>query len=115
MLSNCTVTVRSVVTTTDDLGNSTTIPTDTPLAWALISPRSSNERTDPRSPAVISAATIYGGPFGTPLNSDDVLIVSGHSPSMDGEWQVEGRSGDWSLSDWRPGFEVAVKRASSGT
>lgn len=110
MLSNCTVTVRSVVTTTDDLGNSSTVPTVSTLAWALIAPRSSNERTDSRSPAVISAATIYG-PFGTALDADDVLIVAGHSPSMDGVWQVEGRSGDWSLSGWRPGFEVAVKRA----
>lgn len=110
MLSNCAVTVRSVVTTTDDLGNSTTVPTDTALDWALIAPRSSTERTDPRSPAVITAATIYG-PFGTALDADDVLVVSGHSPSMNGEWQVEGRPGDWSLSGWEAGFEVAVKRA----
>lgn len=111
MLSNCTVVVRSTTTTTTDLGDSTTTTADTTLDWALIAPRSSSERTDPRSPAVVTAASVYG-PFGTPLNADDVLIVSNHSPSMDGTWQVEGRSGDWSLGGWRPGFEVAVKRAS---
>ena len=110
MLSNCTVTVRSVTTTTDSLGDETTSSVDTVLDWSLIAPRSSTERSDNRSPAVIAAASIYG-PFGTPLNADDVLIVSGHSPSMDGEWQVDGMSGDWSLGDWQPGFEVAVKRA----
>ena len=109
MLSNCTVTVRSVATTTDDLGNSTTSATTSTLEWALFTPRSSSERTDPRIPAVISAATIYG-PFGTALDADDVLVVSGHSPSADGEWQVEGMPGDWSLNGWEAGFEVAVKR-----
>jgi hypothetical protein len=111
MLSNCTVVVRSTETTTDDLGDSTTTSTETTLEWALISPRSSTERVDPRSPAVISAATIYG-PFATALDADDVLVVSGHSPSMDGEWQVEGNPGAWSLGGWKPGLEVAVKRAS---
>lgn len=110
MLSNCTVTVRSVTTTTDNLGDSTTTTADTVLDWALIAPRSSTERTDPRAPAVVTAASIYG-PFGTSLNADDVLIVAGHSPSMDGTWQVEGMPGDWSLNGWKPGFEVAVKRA----
>lgn len=110
MLSNCTVTVRSVATETDDLGDSTTTTTETALEWALISPRSSTERTDPRSPAVVTAASIYG-PFATALDADDVLVVSGHSPSMDGEWQVEGMPGAWSLGDWKPGLEVAVKRA----
>lgn len=109
-LSNCSVTVRSTTTTTDDLGDSTTETVDTTLDWALIAPRSSTERVDPRSPAVVTAASIYG-PFGTALNSDDVLIVSGHSPSMDGTWQVEGMPGDWSLNGWEAGFEVAVKRA----
>lgn len=108
-LSNCTVVVRSVVTTTDDLGDGTTETDETTLDWALVAPRSSTERTDPRSPAVITAASIYG-PFATPLNADDVLVVSGHSPSMDGEWQVDGMPGDWSLGGWKPGFEVAVKR-----
>lgn len=110
MLSNASVSLISVETTTDDLGNSTTETVETVLDWALVAPRSSSERTDPREPAVITAATIYG-PFATPIDADDLLVVFDHSPSMDGEWQAEGRSGDWSLGDWRPGFEVAVIRA----
>ena len=108
-LSNCTVVVRSTVTTTDDLGDSTTTATETTLDWALIAPRSSTERTDSRSPAVITAASIYA-PFETALDADDVLVVSNHSPAMDGAWQVEGMPGAWSLGDWRAGLEVAVKR-----
>lgn len=111
MLSNCTVTMHSITTTRDDLGDGTITRVTTVLPWALIAPRASTERTDPRSPAVVSSASIYG-PFGTPLNADDMLVVSGHSPSMDGDWFVEGMPGDWSLGDWHPGFEVAVKRAS---
>lgn len=111
MLSNCSVTVRSVTTMTDDVGDKTTTSADVVLAWALISPRSSTERFDQRSPAVVTAASVYG-PFGASLNSDDLLIVTNHSPSMDGIWQVEGMPGHWSLGSWRPGFEVAVKRAS---
>lgn len=110
MLSNCTVTVRSVTTVRDDLGDETTTFVDSVLEWALIAPRATSERSDNRTPAVVSAASIYG-PFGTALGADDVLIVAGHSPSMDGEWQVDGVPGDWSLGGWRPGFEVAVKRA----
>lgn len=108
-LSNAAVSLISVVTTTDDLGNGTTETVETVLDWALVSPRSSTERTDSRSPAVITAASIYG-PFATAIDSDDLLVVFGHSPSMDGEWRVEGMPGDWSLGDWRAGFEVAVKR-----
>lgn len=111
MLSNATVTVRSTVTTTDEYGDSTTETSESVLDWALVAPRASSERADSRTPAVVTAASIYG-PFGTSLNAESVLIVADHSPSMDGEWQVEGRPGDWSLGDWRPGFEVAVKRAS---
>lgn len=110
MLSNATVSVIAVTTTDDGLGNETYETTETVLEWALVAPRSSSERSDVSVPAVISAASVYG-PFGTELNADSLIVVDGHSPSMDGEWQVDGRSGDWSLGDWRAGFEVALKRA----
>lgn len=109
MLSNCAVSVIQIVTTTDDLGDGTMETFETVLDWALIAPRSSTERTDPRSPAVLTAASIYA-PFATVLDADDVLVVFDHSPSMDGEWRVEGRPGAWSLGDWKAGLEVAVKR-----
>lgn len=111
MLANCTATLHSVTTTEDDLGNSTTTLVDTALAWALIAPRTSTERTDPRSPAVVTAATLYG-PFGVAIDSDDLVVIANHSPTFDGVWQVEGMPGQWSLNGWTPGFEVALTRPS---
>ena len=110
MLANCTASVRAVTTDTDDNGDSTTSVVDTELAWALVAPRTSSERVDPRSPAVVTAATLYG-PFGTAINADDLVVISGHSPTFDGVWQVEGMPGQWSLSGWEAGFEVALTRA----
>ena len=110
MLSNCTATLRSTMTTTDDNGDSTSVTVDTPLAWALVAPRTSTERTDPRSPAVVTAATLYG-PFGTGIDSDDFVVIAGHSPTFDGEWRVEGMPGQWSLNGWEAGLEVALTRA----
>lgn len=111
MLSNCTAVLRSVTTTRDQYGDETTVSTDTPLEWALIAPRTSTEREDPRAPAVVTAATLYG-PFGSDLNADDRVVISGHSATFDGEWLIEGLPGQWSLGGWAPGFEVALVRAS---
>lgn len=110
MLSNATVTVVSTTTTTDDYGNSTTTTSEATLEWALIAPRSSDERTDPHSPAVITGAALYA-PFETVIDSDDTVVVADHSPAMNGTWQVEGDPGAWSLNDWRPGVEIALRRA----
>lgn len=109
-LSNATVTIRSVVATVDELGDGTTVTTDTVLDWALVAPRSSSERADQRAPAVVSAATVYG-PFSTPVDADDVIVIADHSPTMDGVWLVEGIPGGWSLNGWEAGVEVAVRRA----
>lgn len=108
-LSNAVVSVIAVTTEDDGLGNTTTETFETVLPWALVAPRSSTERADLNQPAVVTAASVYG-PFGTELNSDDLIVIDGFSPNYDGEWQVDGISGDWSLGDWKPGFEVAVKR-----
>lgn len=110
MLSNATVSVVSVTTDDDGLGNTTETTVETVLEWALVAPRSSSERVDPRSPAVVTAASVYG-PFGTDLDSDDLIVIADHSPTFDGVWQVDGLPGQWSLGGWRPGFEVAIKRA----
>lgn len=112
-LSNATVTIRRVTTTDNGLGDTESTTADTVLDWALFTPRSSSERVDPRSPAVITAATIYG-PFGTALDANDLILVAGHSTAADGSWQVEGMPGQWKLNTWEPGFEVAVKRVGSG-
>jgi hypothetical protein len=109
MLSNATVSVIHVTTTDDGLGNETYETVEDVLEWALFAPRASVERSDPRQPAVITSAAIYG-PFATELDSDDLIVVSDHSPAADGEWRVDGLPGNWSLGDWQPGFEVAIKR-----
>ena len=108
-MSNATVSVVSVTSTDDGLGNTTTSTVETVLEWALVAPRSSDERVDPRSPAVVTAASVYG-PFGTDLDADDLIVIADHSATFDGEWQVDGLPGQWSLGGWRPGFEVAIKR-----
>jgi hypothetical protein len=111
---NCTATLRTVTTTTDDNGDTSIATADTVLDWAIIAPRSSVERVDPHAPAVITAATLYG-PGGTAIDSDDLVIIADHSPAMNGEWQIDGVAGDWKspYSDWHPGVEVALKRAGS--
>lgn len=111
-MNNAAVSKVSTTTTTDEYGDATTGTVETPLSWAIIAPRSSDERTDSRAPAVITAAVLYG-PVDEAPDTDDTLVVSGHSAAMDGTWQVEGTSGAWvsPFSDWRPGFEVALKRA----
>lgn len=112
MMSNATVTVTSTTTTTDDHGDSTTATSTATLDWALIAPRSSAERTDPHSPAVITGAMLYA-PYGTAIDSDDTVTIADHSAAMDGVWQVEGEPGAWSLNSWQPGLEIAIKRAGS--
>lgn len=111
MLSNATVSVVSTTTTTDNDGNSSDSTSTATLEWALVAPRSSTERADPRSPAVITAATLYA-PFDTAIDSTDTVTIAGHSAAMNGTWRVEGMPGPWSLGDWKPGLEVALRRAS---
>lgn len=109
-LSNCTAIIRATTTTTDGLGDTTEGVSPRVLDWALIAPRASSERTDQRSPAVVTSATLYG-PFGQGPDADDTVVISGHSPAMDGPWQIEGRAGEWSNGTWAAGFEVALTRA----
>lgn len=109
-MNNATVTVTSTTTTTDDNGDSTTTTATAVLEWALIAPRTSAERTDPHAPAVITAATLYA-PYDTAINSDDTVTVADHSAAMNGVWQVEGLPGAWGLDGWKPGLEVALRRA----
>ena len=113
VIGNATVTVTSTTTTTDDNGDSTTDTSSSTLEWAILAPRSSDERVDPRSPAVITAATLYA-PYDAVMDADDTVTIAGHSAAMDGVWQVEGVPGPWAspFTSWRPGLEVALKRAS---
>lgn len=114
------VSIMSATETDDDLGNSTTnyVESVYPYAWpssggVIFAPRSSQERTDARVPAVISDAQVYG-PAGAAPGSRDLIVLSGHSDAMDGEWQVDGQAGEYvHPNGWSAGYEVAVKRASS--
>lgn len=111
-MNNCTATIVADQTELDIYGNpNDDAPTTRQLSWALIAPRSSDERTDPSVPAVITAATLYG-PFDEAPAFVDTVTVANHSAALDGTWRVEGFPGPWSLDGWKPGFEVALKRAS---
>lgn len=99
-----TVTLVSTTQTTDDLGNVTETSTSTTYDKVRFAPRSSSERTDSRSPAVITGATVYRrGEF--PAKAADRIVISAQNPLIDGTWQVEGDSGYWGA-----GVEVAIKR-----
>lgn len=102
------VTVISSSTTEDKYGDATTTATEEPLSGVLFAPRSSQERTDNTSPAVITAASLYipgGLPDGVTLDSDDTIRISDVHPLIDGTYQVEGIPGYWAGP-----VEVAIKR-----
>lgn len=102
-----TITLRSTLTTTDDLGNTSTVATESCWGPCAVAPRYATESTDSRSPAVIVGLTIYGPP--ACINSDDTLVIDGV------EYQIDGLPGEWTnpFTGWAPGIEVPVKRASS--
>ena len=102
-----TVTVRSVTTTTDAHGDSTTAVVEESWGPCAIAPRYATESTDPHASPLIVGKTIYG-PTRT-LNSDDLLVIGGET------WQVDGLPGEWQspFTGWAPGMEVPVKRAAA--
>lgn len=104
------LTVKSTTTTTDANGDATTNSADVAWGPCALAPRSSEERTNSRQPAVITALTIYGPQ--TALDSADLVVIP--SGAYAGTWQVEGIPGVWEspFTGWAPGIEVAVKRAS---
>lgn len=95
-----TITLQSVTTTTDAYGDVTETTTSTDIDNCLFAPRSSTERTDPSTPAVIDGGAVYL-PYGSPaIASTDRLVINGDT------WTVEGMPGVWGTA----GVEVAVKR-----
>lgn len=108
MLGNATVTVVSTTTDTDPDGNKTTVQTRTDVPGCAFAPRSSNERADARTPAVITGGTVYM-PAGSVLDADDGIEVDGVL------YAVEGDPGKW-VSPFTGrdfGLEVAVKKWSA--
>ena len=105
--SGVMLTIRSVTTTIDPLGDSTTTTVETPWGPCAIAPRTASENADPTRPAVIIGKTVYG-PTVT-LDADDQILIDGIA------YEVDGEAGDWRspFTGWAPGMEVPVKRASA--
>jgi len=93
------VTVRQVVTTRDANGDSTTTSSTSTVTGVLFEPQQATERTDARSPGVVTPAKFYL-PIALQLNADDEIDSAGVT------WQVVGGS-----SVWQDQTEVPVKRA----
>jgi hypothetical protein len=99
-----TVTLMATTTTDDGLGNTTDETTSTDYPGVRYAPRSSAERTDARTPAVLSGATLYArGDF--PVHAADSIVIADQHPLIDGTWQVDGDAGYWGV-----GVEAAIKR-----
>lgn len=98
--------VRSTITERNDYGDTVTDVVEEDWGPCAIAPRTSTERADSRSPAVIEGLTVYGP--NRDLDADDELIIYGEV------YQIEGRPGVWRnpFTGWAPGIEVAVTRAS---
>jgi hypothetical protein len=101
------VTITSVTTTDDGLGNTSETTTETSWGPCAIAPRYATESTDPRVPPVIVGKTVYGPRVA--LDSDDRLVIDGVT------YQVDGLPGEWRnpFTGWDAGIEVPVKRASA--
>jgi hypothetical protein len=101
------VTVLSSTETVDKYGD-TDAAAATSSLWGpcAVAPRTTAERVDSRSPAVITGLTVYG-PRVT-LKASDRLVINGDT------YEIDGIPGDWSspFTGWQPGIEVAVVRAS---
>lgn len=110
-----TLTIRTGSTSAKDIyGDSTaTTPTDTAWGPCAIAPRTSTERVDEKSPAVVTGLTIYG-PQPGPASGAQLVIASG---AYAGTWEVDGIPGEWTnpFTGWAPGVEVAVRRASGAS
>jgi hypothetical protein len=102
-----TVTLDSDTATREDDGDTTHAPTSATYDQVRFAPRSSVERQNARTPAVITAASLYRrGEF--PVKAQDTIRIVGQDPLVDGSWQVVGDVGRWAS-----GVEVAVQRVGS--
>ena len=106
-----TVTLRSLVTTTDDNGDATTVPTDIDWGPCAVAPRFATESTDPRVPPVVVGKTFFG-PTAT-INSDDLIVLDGVVYEVDGLPEDYTGSGANPFTGWEPGIVVQTKRAAS--
>lgn len=101
MNGEISVTVRAIVTTKDANGDSTTSSASTTHTGVMFEPEQSTERTDSRSPGVVTPAKFYF-PTALALNADDEIDAAGVT------WRVKGGS-----SVWVDQTEVAVERTAA--
>lgn len=106
MIQGVSVTVVSVATTSDDLGDSTTVDTSTTYPDCLVAPRTSSESGDSRTPAVITGAQVYRRGDDMTVRADDRIVIADVSPIIDGTWRIEGEPGYWGTA----GIEFAITR-----
>lgn len=98
------VSLVNVVETVDEYGDTTEVITSVTYNMVRFAPRGSAERTDSRSPAVLTGATLYRRDE-FPVTPTDRIVIAGQHALIDGTWQVEGEAGYWGR-----GIEVAIKR-----
>lgn len=96
-LNTHAVVTTAVVTTTDELGNTTETETSTSLGGILFAPEGYVENASSNAPTVIGSATLYG--VLPALDEDDT--VTHRTDCCDGAdfprglWQVVGGSRGW--------------------
>ena len=106
MQQSISLTVVSVTTNTDSLGDGTPGEASTTYRDCLFAPRTSSESGDSRTPAVITGAQIYRRGTGMTVRADDRIVIADVSPMIDGTWLVEGEPGYWGTA----GIEFAITR-----
>lgn len=96
-----TVTWVAVTTTPDSLGDWTSTEAAPVSVQAMVAARSSDERADQNSPAVLTGLTLYLFDLDVVPGASDWFTVRGE------RYEVEGQAHRWGGM----GVEVAVKRA----
>ena len=107
-----TVTVRSVTTTDDGLGNTTETVTESTWGPVAIAPRFATESSDPRVPPIMVGIELMGPKRA--LDSDDVIVIPAES-FYAGTWQVDGLPANYDhpMTGWEAGMVVPVKRTAA--
>lgn len=106
-----TLTVRHIVETTDELGDTTYSTTTTSWGPCAVAPRYADESLDPSRPPVVVGKTIYGPP---------ITLAAADEVDINGEvWQVDGLASEFfgaganPFTGWEPGIAVPVKRVTA--
>lgn len=101
MIGEQPITVTAIVTTRDKYGDETTETSTQVVPGCMFEPQQSTERTDSRTPGVVTPAKFYL-PIALTVNADDTI-----TDAASVVWNVVGGS-----SVWVDQTEVPVVRAS---